>query len=249
MFLHDLAISDLQERLSGVNRRFTRPALITAFPDPWQAGFPNATLIPPAETLALTPAAHDLVIHALDLHWTNDPLGQLIQSRRALVPDGLFLGVLLGGQTLHELRTALAEAESQVTGGLSPRVLPMAEIRDLGALLQRAGYALPVADSLTNAVSYPSTAALMADLRAMGEGNALAARPRHFARPALFDRADQIYRDSFSAPDSRIAASFDLVFLTGWCPHESQPQPLHPGSAKSRLADALRVPEHPLKDH
>lgn len=181
------------------------------------------------------------------MHWTNDPLGQLIQCRRALRPDGLFLGVMFGGQTLQELRASLAEAEAQVTGGLSPRVLPMGEIRDLGALMQRAGFALPVADSVTQTVHYPDLAALMSELRAMGETSALAARPRHFTRRAVLTRAEAIYRANFPAPNGRITATFELVFLTGWAPHESQQQPLRPGSAKARLADALRVPEQPLK--
>lgn len=247
LFLHRLAADDLEERLLEVNRRFTNPALITGFPAVWASALADALTIDPAELLPLQPATHDLVVHALSLHWANDPLGQLIQCRRALRPDGLFLGVLFGGVTLHELRAALAEAESRVTGGLSPRVLPMAEIRDLGSLMQRAGFALPVADSVTQTVHYPDLSALMADLRAMGETSALAARPRNFTRRAILTEAAAIYRANFPAPDGRIRASFEMVFLTGWAPHESQQQPLRPGSAKSRLADALRVPELPLK--
>jgi SAM-dependent methyltransferase len=200
----------------------------------------------PGEVLPLAQGTHDLVIHALSLHWANDPLGQLIQCRRALKPDGLFLAVMFGGQTLQELRASLAEAESLVTGGLSPRVLPMAEIRDLGALMQRAGFALPVADSVTQTVHYTDLPALMADLRAMGETSALAARPRHFTRRDILTKAEAIYRANFPAPDGRITATFEVIFLTGWAPHESQQQPLRPGSAKARLADALRVPEQPL---
>lgn len=247
MFLHRLAAGDVQERLLEVNRRFTNPALITGFSAPWLLAFPDTPVFEPTELLPLQSGTHDLVIHALSLHWANDPLGQLIQCRRALRPDGLFLGVLFGGQTLHELRAALAEAESRVTGGLSPRVLPMGEIRDLGALMQRAGFALPVADSLTQTVHYPDLPALMADLRAMGETSALAARPRHFTQREILTNADEIYRANFPAPDGRIRATFEMVFLTGWVPHESQQQPLRPGSAKARLADALKVPELPLK--
>lgn len=246
MFLHRLAADDLQERLLEVNRRFTSPALIAGFPKNWHGTLPEALLTEPAEFLPLAQTTHDLVIHALALHWANDPLGQLIQCRRALKPDGLFLCVLVGGQTLQELRAALAEAESRVTGGLSPRVLPMGEIRDLGALMQRAGFALPVADSVTQTVHYADLSALMADLRAMGETSALAARPRHFTRRAILTEAEAIYRANFPAPDGRIRATFELVFLTGWAPHDSQQQPLRPGSAKTRLADALRVPEQPL---
>jgi SAM-dependent methyltransferase len=247
MFLHEFAQDDLQERLLEVNRRFMKPALVTAFPAFWQAGFADTPTFEPAELLSLEPGTRDLVIHALALHWANDPLGQLIQCRRALRPDGLFLGVMFGGQTLNELRTALAEAEARITGGLSARVLPMGEIRDLGALMQRAGFALPVADSVTQTVLYPDLPALMADLRAMGETSALSARPRRFTRRKVLAEAEAIYRANFPAPDGRIAATFELIFLTGWAPHESQQQPLRPGSAKARLADALRVPEQPLK--
>lgn len=199
------------------------------------------------DVLDLSPGAHDLVIHAMALHWANDPLGQLIQCRRALRPDGLCLAVLPGGQTLHELRASLAEAEAQVTGGLSPRVLPMAEIRDLGALMQRAGLALPVADSLPQTVEYRDFAALAADLRATGETNALTARLRYPTRRAVMARAARIYAATFTLPSGRLPATVELITLTGWAPHESQQQPLRPGSAKSRLADALRVPEQPLK--
>ena len=145
MFLQSLARTEIEDRLNEVNRTFTKPVVVTGFPQIWQ-GFRT---IPDSEILPLAPGSQDLVIHALGLHWANDPVGQLVQSRHALLPDGLFIAPLFGGQTLHELRAALAEAETEVTGGLSPRVLPMAEIRDLGALLQRAGFALPVADSFT----------------------------------------------------------------------------------------------------
>ena len=241
MFLHRLAADDLQERLLEVNRRFTSPALISGFPEIWHNILPETVPTEPTELLPLAQATHDLVIHALSLHWANDPLGQLIQCRRAMKPDGLFLAVLFGGQTLQELRASLAEAESRVTGGLSPRVLPMAEIRDLGALMQRAGFALPVADSVTQTVHYTGLAALMADLRAMGETSALAARPRHFTRRAILSQAEAIYRANFPAPEGRITATFEMVFLTGWAPHESQQKPLRPGSATARLEDALRA--------
>ncbi|MFY8147240.1 MAG: methyltransferase domain-containing protein, partial [Rhodobacter sp.] len=154
LFLQQDAAGEIEERLGEVNRRFTQPAVITPFADLWQARMPEARIIADDDVLDLAPGAHDLVIHALCLHWANDPVGQLVQCRRALRPDGLFLGVLFGGQTLAELRACLAEAEVAVTGGLSPRVLPMAEIRDLGGLLQRAGFALPVADSTIRTVTY-----------------------------------------------------------------------------------------------
>lgn len=245
MFLQTEAAREIEDRLSLVNRSFTAPAVVTAFPDVWQQILPQARIVSDSETLDLEPGTHDLVIHALCLHWSGDPVGQLIQCRRALRPDGLFMGALFGGQTLHELRAALAEAEVAVTGGLSPRVAPMAEIRDIGGLLQRAGFALPVADSLDYPVTYANAFALMRDLRAMGETNALAARPRHPTPRALFDRAAAIYAAGFAAPQGRIAATFDILYLTGWAPSADQPQPLRPGSATTRLADALGVPENP----
>ena len=248
LFLHDEAARQVQERLREVNRVFTAAALISPFPDRYSDTVPGATLAEDTEVLGLNEEAHDLVVHSLSLHWANDPVGQLVQARRALRKDGLFLGVTLGGRTLAELRAALAEAETRLTGGLSPRVLPMGEIRDLGALLQRAGFALPVADSLSLPASYESATHLMHDLRAMGEGNALAARTRRFTPRDLFAEAARIYANSFGAPDGRITATFEMVFLTGWAPSPEQPKPLRPGSAATRLADALGVPEHRTGD-
>jgi SAM-dependent methyltransferase len=246
LFLHRLAFDDLEERLSEVNRRFTAPAVVTGFPQIF-AGWADV-VVPDNDLIALEQGAHDLVVHFMALHWANDPVGQLVQCRRALQPDGLCLIVLPGGRTLHELRAALAEAEAAVTGGLSPRVVPMAEIRDLGALMQRAGFALPVADSIVQTVEYQSFAALLADLRAAGESNALMGRLRGFMRRSVLAEAARIYESSYSTAAGRLAATAELVVLTGWAPHDSQQQPLRPGSAKARLADALNVPEKPLKD-
>lgn len=246
MFLHRLARADLQERLSEVNRRFTAPAVISGFPEIWRDLRPDAVQVPDDEVLALEPAAHDLVVHAMALHWANDPLGQLLQCRRALRPDGLMIAVLPGGRSLHELRSALAEAETQATGGLSPRVLPMGEIRDLGGLMQRAGFALPVADSLVQTVEYQSFPALLSDLRASGETNALAGRLRRFTGRRVLGAAGAVYAETFATAEGRLPATAELVFLTGWAPHDSQQQPLRPGSAKARLAEALGVPEAPL---
>lgn len=243
LFLHALAADEIQERLTEVNRTFTAPAVVTGFGAPWRARFPDAALAADTETLVLDPGAHDLVIHGLGLHWANDPVGQLVQCRRALGPDGLFLGVLFGGRSLHELRTALAEAETALTGGLSPRVLPMGEIRDLGALLQRAGFALPVADSLSRTISYESPLHLMRDLRAMGETNALAARHRRTPPRALFAEAARRYADAHAGPDGRIPATVEMIYLAGWSPSDSQPSPLRPGSARNRLAQALGTTE------
>jgi SAM-dependent methyltransferase len=246
LFLHHIARDDLQERLTEVNRTFTAPAVVTAFPQVWQDFHPATRIVPDDEVLGLAPGAHDLVIHAMALHWANDPVGQLVQCRRALMPDGLCLAVLPGGETLRELRASLAEGESLMTGGLSPRVLPMGEIRDLGGLMQRAGFALPVADSLTQSVEYRQLSTLYADLRAMGETNALAARLRRPTRRQVLAAAEAVYRGSFATATSTLKATFELIVLTGWAPHDSQQQPLRPGSARARLADALRVPENPL---
>lgn len=243
LFLHEEAILEVEERLLSVNRTFTDIAIITGFPDLWRSRFPGARIVPDAPILDLEEQGFDLVIHALALHWADDPVGQLVQCRRALRPDGLLLALSLGGQTLHELRTSLAEAEVEVTGGLSPRVVPMGEIRDMGALLHRAGFALPVADSLTRTVSYRDAFHLMADLRAMGETNALAARRKSPATRRLFLRMAEVYAKSFGLPDGRIRATFELLCLTGWAPHDSQQKPLRPGSAQQRLADALKVAE------
>jgi SAM-dependent methyltransferase len=244
-FLHDEAKAELQERLIDVNRRFTSPAVVTPFPEAWADLVPVAHIVAPDEVLALDPGAHDLVVHAMALHWADDPVGQVVQCRRALRPDGLFLSAAFGGETLTELRQALALAEAETLGGLSPRVAPMAEIRDMGALLQRAGLALPVADRLPKTVTYANAFALMADLRAMGETNALTDRHRAPAPRRLFLRMAEIYAARFPAKDdpARIRATFELVFLSGWAPHESQQKPLRPGAAKARLADALGTQE------
>lgn len=248
-FLQEDAANDVQERLGLVNRTFTSPAVVTGHPAVWARSFPGAKIVEDADLLDLESEGHDLVIHGLSLHWANDPVGQLVQCRRALKPDGLFIGLLFGGQTLAELRAALAEAEIALTGGLSPRILPMGEIRDLGALLQRAGFALPVADSTVRTVSYGSFARLLQDLRAMGETNALTARNRRFVPRRLFPEAERIYREAFATEDGRLPATFELIGLTGWAPHPDQQQPLRPGSAMSRLADALKTVEiNPERD-
>ena len=241
-FLHQEVRDEVQDRVELVNKTFTNPAIVTGFPKLWQNWFPQATVVPDDDTLSLDENAHDLVLHVMSLHWANDPVGQLIQCNRALKPDGLMIAAFLGDQTLHELRACLGQAETTLTGGLSPRVLPMGELRDLGALLQRASFALPVADKSPRNVSYPSLKKLVHDLRAMGEGNALTARRKNFVSKDFFDLTEQLYRKHFSAED-RLSATFDLVFLTGWAPDASQPKPLMPGSAKTRLADALGTKE------
>lgn len=248
LFLHELARGEAEDRLGMVNKTFTAPAVVTGYPQLWQGRLTDCVIVPDSEVLALTPGVHDLVIHALALHWADDPVGQLIQMRHALKPDGLALVVTFGGQTLHELRAALAQAETEVTGGLSPRVLPMGDIRDLGALMQRAGLALPVADAAPLTVTYATPLHLMRELRAMGEGNALAGRLRRPSRRAVLLRAAEIYAEGFAQDDGRIPATFEMITLTGWAPDASQPQPLRPGSASHRLAQALGTDETSLKD-
>ena len=197
-------------------------------------------LVGDEEALPFAEARFDLAVSALSLQTVNDLPGALIQIRRILKPDGLFLGCLLGGASLRELRSALAVAESELYGGISPRVAPFADVREMGGLLQRAGLALPVADSEPLTVRYRDMFALMADLRAMGATNALVARLRKPSSRKLFLRAAEIYAERFSDPDGRVRATFELVFVSGWAPHESQQKPLRPGSAKVRLEDALK---------
>jgi SAM-dependent methyltransferase len=246
--LQQLAADEIEDRLSLVKRSFSSVAVVTGFPDFWQKVLPVAKLVSDDDILDLDVGQHDLVIHAMCLHWSNDPVGQIIQCRRALVPDGLFLAIMLGGQSLFELRSALTDAESRVAGGISPRVAPMAEIRDLGALLQRAGLALPVADSHTIKAKYRDLRHLMHDLRSMGETNALDGRLRRPTRRAVFDQAEATYRERFQTKDEFLPATFELICLTGWSPDESQPKPLRPGSAQLRLADALGSRETKLPD-
>ena len=200
------------------------------------------------EVLPFAEASFDLVLSCLSLHWVNDLPGALVQARRCLRPDGLFLGAMLGGETLKELRTALAEAEIAVDDGLSPRVAPFADVRDAGDLLARAGFALPVADTDTITVSYPDPLALMRDLRGMGETNAVAERRQVFTRRALIMEAAARYQAMFGDADGRVPATFQVIYLTAWAPDTSQQRPLVPGSAASRLADALDTEEIPAGD-
>jgi SAM-dependent methyltransferase len=236
LFLREAVADEVQDRLAEVNRRFTAPAVVTPFPDLWRARLPGARIVPDEEVLDLPEGAQDLVIHDLCLHWADDPVGQLVQCSRALQPDGLLMATLFGGLTLADLRVALAEAEVEATGGLSPRVAPMGEVRDLGNLLGRAGLALPVADVTPFDVSYADAFALMRDLRAMGESNALEARLRHFSRRAVLVGAMGRYPVT---EEGRALARFEVVTLTGWKPAPSQQKALRPGSAVHSLADAL----------
>jgi SAM-dependent methyltransferase len=195
------------------------------------------------EALPFRDGSLDLVVSALALQFVNDLPGTLVQIRRALKSDGLFLAAMIGGESLVELREAFAQAESEIEGGVSPRVAPFADLRDLGALLQRAGFALPVTDIDRVTVRYATPLALMHDLRRMGAANALAERRRTPLRRATLRRLFEIYAERFADADGRIRATFEIVWLSGWAPHESQQKPLAPGSAKVRLADALRTTE------
>ena len=204
-----------------------------------RAGGP-ARLAADEEWLPIRAASLDLVVSALSLHWANDLPGALVQIRQALKPDGLLLAALLGGDTLFELREAFLQAEAGQEGGARPHVSPFPDIETLGALLQRTGFALPVIDTDRITVTYASTHALMHDLRAMGEANAAQARARHFARRGTFRAAAACYREMFGGADGRIPATFQILYVTGWRPHESQQKPARRGSAAVGLADVLR---------
>ena len=197
------------------------------------------------EALPFADASLDLVVSALALQFVNDLPGTLIQIRRALKADGLFLAALIGGDSLSELREAFAQAESEIEGGVSPRVAPFADLREVGALLQRAGFALPVIDSDRLTVRYNSVFDLMRDLRRMGATNSLSERRRTPLKRATLMRMAEIYAARFADADGRLRATFEIVWLSGWAPHESQQKPLRPGSAKTRLADALGTKEIP----
>jgi SAM-dependent methyltransferase len=258
-FLLRAAVDELSARLSAVQRDFPQaldlgspsPDLAEAIrrpgrhvarvvSDPAFGAGPDVS-IGDEEGLSVDPQSVDLVVSALSLQWVNDLPGALVQIRRALRPDGLLLACMIGGGSLYELRTAFTAAESELEGGASPRVAPFAEVRSLGNLMQRAGFALPVVDSEEITVRYDNMFGLMADLRAMGATNALADRSRKPLRRRTLMRAAEIYGERFRDPDGRVRATFDLLWLSGWAPHESQQKPLKPGSAQMRLADALKA--------
>src|SRR5690606_21858433 len=260
-FLMRRMAEDLSDRLSTVERHFGRAAVMFSLTadaaqivqesgkadnvfrvetdgalldDAFEGVTTNAERVP------LEPESVDLAVSLLTMHEVNDLPGLLFQIRMALKPDGLFLGAMAGGGTLQELRQSLLQAEMELTGGAAPRVNPFADVRDTGALLQRAGFSLPVADVEAVTVRYDSMFELMRDLRAMGAGNALNERNRKPATRQLFIRAAEIYQERFSDPDGRIRATFNIVWMSGWAPHESQQKPLKPGSAKVSLASVLK---------
>jgi SAM-dependent methyltransferase len=238
-FIHDRCAEDVAERLSSINRSFKEVVVIGDHFDILKVALQhfqmNITAIQSTDVLPLEAAAHDLVISFLDLHHHNDPLGQLIQARRALKPDGLFLGVMFGGKTLHQLRQVFAVAEEKIEHGVSPRVSPMADIRDIGALLQRAEFKLPVIDSDTFDVSYQSPLHLMRDLRGMGETNIVLQRRKTFLRRSTLMELCATY----PSENGGILATFEMLYLTGWVDHQSQQKPLQPGSAQVHLGDYL----------
>jgi SAM-dependent methyltransferase len=256
-FLLDRAAEDIADRLQAVTRQFDRAADLGTPTDAVRravmasgkvgsiapAGWGEAELVVDNAGKPLTDESLDLVVSALSLQFVNDLPGTLAQIRRALKPDGLLLAAMLGGETLTELRQAFAQAESETEGGVSPRVAPFADLRDIGALLQRAGLALPVVDSDRVTVRYASIFDLMQDLRRMGATNAMVERRRAPLRRATLVRLGEIYAERFSDADGRIRATFETIWLSGWAPHESQQKPLKPGSAQQRLADALGAKE------
>ena len=258
-FLHRRIAGDLADRLEAIPRPFpralalgggglfsaevrARPDLSARIGEIVEADIARGIEIDP-ERLPFAKESFDLVVSPLLLHTVNDLPGALIQIRRILKPDGLMLASFFGGDTLTELRVALIEAESQITGGAGPRVAPFADLQDVAGLLQRAGFALPAADRDIITVRYGEPMQLLADVRAMGETAALAERnPRALSRRVLA-RAFELYRERFSDGDGRVRATFEILTATGWAPHESQQKPLRPGGAKARLADALKTEE------
>jgi SAM-dependent methyltransferase len=252
-FLLTRVAEDIAWRLGAVKRQFAQAAVIGGNHEPisrWLRAVANVAAVAEVaestgETLLVEEASLDLAVSGLSLQWANDLPGTLIQIRRALKPDGLMIAALMGGRTLFELRETFLLAEAEMEGGASPRVAPFADVRDLGGLLQRAGFALPVTDVDTVDVTYADPLALMLELRAMGAGNVLVARRRVPLRRTTLARAIEIYRERHGTANGRVRATFEIVTLTGWAPHESQQKPLRPGSAKTRLADALGTRELP----
>jgi len=251
-FLIGDVAAHLAERIAAVNRRFQNALDLSSRMESFSQLRNSAknwtrTSLSPApgniaadeEALPFATGSFDLITSVLSLHAVNDLPGALLQIRQALQPNGLFVAALFSGETLQELREALAVGESEIAGGITPHVAPFADLRDLGGLLQRAGFALPVSDVERTLVNYRDFNSLIGDLRALGETNALASRSRKFLRRDVLAAALAHYLARHSTPDGRLKATFDIVYLTGWAPHESQQKPLAPGSARTRLMDAI----------
>jgi SAM-dependent methyltransferase len=252
VFLAQEAAAQIALRLGAINRNFERALdlqsranvfpTLQPFAETWTRTGTAAdmpALLADEEALPFADEDFDLVTSVMSLHAVNDLPGVLVQIRRVLKPDGLFVAAMFGGETLKELRLAFAAAEADLAGGVSPRVSPFADVRDLGGLLQRAGFTLPVADVERTTVHYRELPRLFADLRALGETNVLADRSPRFLSRRIVRNLVAEYASRFTDDEGRFVASFDIVYLTGWAAHESQQKPLAPGSAKTRLADAL----------
>ncbi len=269
-FLHDRIGQELAERIAEISRQFEFAVDLGTHTGKLAAGLENApnighvittdgcrnylknktclNIVADEEWLPFGAGSLDLIASNLQLQWANDLPGVFAQANQALKPDGLFMASMFGAGTLPELQTSLLDAEMDVTGGASPRVVPLPDVREIGALLQRAGFALPVVDKDIIKVRYASPLDLMRDLRLMGATNIATKRSQKFLRREILFRAMEIYTERFAEPDGRIPATFSIIYLSGWHPHESQQKPLAPGSAKTRLADALNGPDTPKTD-
>jgi SAM-dependent methyltransferase len=259
-FLDEIIAEELTDKFASISRSFTNIAIIAHDPTPIAAAL-NASASAEASITHVSPLASvglfldnpdlpggnlDCIFVVGGLEWVNDLPGSLNRLRRALKPDGVLLAAMLGGETLNELRSSWLHAETMITGGASPRVAPFCDVRDAGGLLQRAGFALPVVDTDRLNVRYDNALALMSELKILGMANAMTERSRSLSSPSLLAAACAHYDENYHDPDGRVRATFQMVYLTGWSPDESQPKPLRPGSARVRLADALNVGERKL---
>ena len=247
-FLQKVAVQEIKDRLKFFKKKFEKILIVCGNPYYWQEAFHGADFIDDDEILKFPQKGYDLVIQGMSLHHSNDPIGQLIQCRSAMEKGGLLLGIFLGGQTLNELRESIVSAEIELTGGISPRILPMIDIRDAGSFLMRAGFALPVADIMINEINYKKPLDLLYDLRKMGETNVQIHRSKKFSHRRLFSLASDKYIKNQNSQNNSIKATFEFITITGWIPSQDTPKPLKRGSATTRLADALKVKEEKLKD-
>ena len=251
-FLFDWCNKEISSRLNDIKREFkqslsigARSSLNTNYTIDLAENL-HPTIQADEEFLPFASNSFDLIASNLNLHATNDLPGTLIQIKNTLKPDGLFIATLFGGETLYELRQSLQQAEMELAGGITPRVSPVADLQQMGALMQRAQFSLPVIDSEKITVTYDNIFKLIADLRAMGESNTLIDRSKTLSSKELFAKTDKIYKQNFSDTDGKIHTTFEIIFVLGWAPHESQQKPLRPGSAKNRMADALQSTEEKL---